>query len=65
VFTCLGCCCRHVCSIQAGPANARFPVVHLWGSAYQMGIAQGLIHGDAVRAFVNQTLAYIVDQASR
>jgi len=46
---------------QAGPENARFPVVHLYGSAYDMGYAQGQLVGDELSAFVHETFAYLID----
>jgi isopenicillin-N N-acyltransferase-like protein len=44
---------------EAGPANARFPVVHLWGTPYEMGFAQGTIRKEEIRKFVTETWAYL------
>ena len=30
---------------EAGPDNGRFPIVHVYGSSYEMGYAQGLLVG--------------------
>lgn len=48
---------------MAGPADHRFPVVHVYGSAYDMGYAQGLLQRDYLAAFVNQTFSYIINSA--
>ena len=48
---------------MGGPAGHQFPVVHVWGTPYEMGVAQGLLLKASVTAFVNQTLTYIITQA--
>jgi hypothetical protein len=50
---------------MGGPAGHQFPVVHVWGTAYEMGVAQGLLLKASITAFVNQTLTYIITQARR
>lgn len=48
---------------EAGPENARFPVVHLYGNAYEVGYAQGLLQKDYLRDFITSTYKYFVDLA--
>ena len=43
----------------AGPANASFPIVHIWGSPYELGFAQGTIQKKAIVEFVTKTWAYL------
>lgn len=38
---------------EAGPPNARFPVVHLWGSDYEMGLAHGKLMKKEIHHFIN------------
>jgi len=45
---------------EAGPANARFPVVHVAGNAYEVGYAQGLIQKEYLRQFIEKTYAYFL-----
>jgi len=45
----------------AGPENARFPVVHVWGSAYEMGYAQGQLVKNYMEAFVYKTYGYLIE----
>jgi hypothetical protein len=45
----------------AGPANARFNVVHLWGSAYEMGFAQGQLMEKEIKEFIGLTWAWMID----
>jgi len=47
----------------AGPQNARFPIIHVWGSAYEMGKAQGELIKEQVVAFVTRTMAYLLSSA--
>jgi isopenicillin-N N-acyltransferase-like protein len=47
---------------EAGPANARFPVVHVWGTPYEMGYAQGTIRRKEIIDFVSKTWAYLVSE---
>jgi isopenicillin-N N-acyltransferase-like protein len=47
---------------EAGPANARFPVVHLWGNAYEVGYAQGQLMKDEVTNFVRKTNTYLIEE---
>ena len=44
---------------EAGPPNATFPVVHLYGSPYEVGFAQGTLMKETVREFVLKTWAYL------
>ena len=44
----------------AGPDNARFPVVHLYGNAYEVGLAQGQLLSHEIRQFVDLTWAYLI-----
>ncbi len=39
----------------AGPANATFPIVHLYGNAYEMGYAQGLLQ----KKYLNGALLHL------
>ena len=48
---------------ETGPENARFDVVHVYGSPYDMGYAQGQLVGDKIRQFVHGTFAYIKESA--
>jgi isopenicillin-N N-acyltransferase like protein len=48
---------------ETGPSNARFDVVHVWGSAYEMGQAQGQLVGEKITKFVHGLFAYIKDSA--
>lgn len=45
---------------EAGPANARFPVVHVWGTPYEVGFAQGTVRKEAIIQFVAQVWEYLV-----
>lgn len=49
--------------MYAGPDNARFPVIHLYGSPYQRGFAQGALIKEQVVAFVHKTFAYLISMA--
>lgn len=44
---------------EAGPLNASFPVVHLWGNPYEIGFAQGTLMKKEVIEFVTKTWAYL------
>lgn len=46
---------------EAGPENARFPVVHVYGSSYDMGYAQGELMGEYLSGFVHGVFEYIQD----
>jgi len=48
---------------EAGPSNATFPVVHLWGNAYEVGYAQGLIRKQEIKEFVYKTMGYLESAA--
>ena len=48
---------------QAGPANARFDVVHVYGTAYEMGKAQGELMKDEIRKFMEGTFDYLIGGA--
>jgi len=44
---------------EAGPPNARFPVVHVWGTPYEVGFAQGTVRKEAVIEFITKLWAYL------
>lgn len=44
---------------EAGPPNATFPLVHLWGTPYEVGFAQGELIGPLIKDFVYKTWAYL------
>ena len=46
--------------MMAGPDNARFPILHLYGTPYEKGFAQGSIIKEEVQAFVHKTFAYLI-----
>jgi len=48
---------------EAGPSNNRFPVVHVWGTPYEMGYAQGTVRKTEIIQFVTQTWNYIASNA--
>lgn len=48
---------------EAGPSNARFPVVHVYGNAYEVGYAQGLLQKEYLREFISKTYAYFLELA--
>ncbi len=47
---------------HAGPENARFPVVHVYGSAYEMGYAQGELMGKDLSEFTHGVFHYLIDE---
>lgn len=47
---------------EAGPPNASFPVVHLWGNAYEMGFAQGSLMKEYIKGFVYKTWGYLITE---
>ena len=49
---------------MAGPDNARFPVVHVYGTPYEMGFAQGKLVGKELSEFVHGTFEYLTEEAS-
>jgi len=48
---------------EAGPDNARFPIVHVWGNAYEVGYAQGLLQKAYLTEFVASVYDYFVGLA--
>jgi hypothetical protein len=46
---------------MAGPEDAKFPVVHLYGNPYEVGYAQGELMKDYIRAFIEKTWSYLVN----
>lgn len=48
---------------EGGPANATFPIVHVYGNPYEVGYAQGLIQKEYLREFVDKTYSYFVGMA--
>ena len=49
---------------EAGPDNARFPVVHVYGTPYEMGYAQGQLVTRQLTEFVHGTFDYITGAAA-
>jgi len=47
---------------EAGPLNASFPVVHLWGNAYEVGFAQGTLLKQTIKDFVYKTWGYLLTE---
>jgi hypothetical protein len=47
---------------EAGPDNARFNVLHVHGSAYEMGFAQGTILKDEMKTFMEGTFEYLLEE---
>ena len=47
---------------EAGPENASFPVVHLWGTPYEQGYAQGTLMKETVTGFITKTWAYLISE---
>lgn len=47
---------------EAGPENARFDVVHVWGTPYEMGFAQGTLLKDTVRGFMFGLWKFLNDE---
>ena len=50
---------KNAMHFQAGPENAVFDVVHLWGTPYEMGFAQGSLMKREVVEFISKTWAYL------
>lgn len=48
---------------EAGPETARFPIVHVYGNAYEVGYAQGLLQKEYLAGFVSATYEYFVGAA--
>jgi isopenicillin-N N-acyltransferase like protein len=48
---------------EAGPENARFPIVHVAGNPYEVGYAQGLLQKEYLREFIDKTYAYFLGLA--
>ena len=47
----------------AGPDDARFMVLHVYGDAYQVGLAQGQVLKDEIRQFISKTWTYLINMA--
>jgi len=47
---------------QAGPDNARFNIVHVWGTPYEQGFAQGLLMKDDIAKFMAGTMNYLLHE---
>ena len=45
----------------AGPDNARFPIVHVYGSAYETGFAQGQLQKVYIFEFIAKTYDYLIE----
>jgi isopenicillin-N N-acyltransferase like protein len=46
---------------EAGPANATFPIAHIYGNAYERGFAMGTLQKKDVVAFISKTWTYLLD----
>ncbi len=44
---------------EAGPLNATFPIVHVWGTPYEVGFAQGTLRKQEIKEFVFKTWGYL------
>jgi len=53
---------KNAMHFQAGPANAIFDVVHVWGTPYEMGFAQGTLMKKEVVTFIAKTWAYLSEE---
>jgi len=49
---------------KAGPSNARFDVVHVWGTPYEQGFAQGQLKSAEMKVFVAETWEYLLGEAT-
>ncbi len=47
---------------EGGPANARFPVVHVWGTPYEVGFAQGTLRKKEIAEFVGKVWGYLLSE---
>jgi isopenicillin-N N-acyltransferase-like protein len=47
---------------EAGPENARFPIVHLWGTPYEVGFAQGTLLKKEMNTFIYELWAYLTTE---
>ncbi|KAJ1434044.1 hypothetical protein B484DRAFT_2870 [Ochromonadaceae sp. CCMP2298] len=47
---------------HAGPENATFPVVHLWGTPYEVGFAQGTLRKAEIVDFIAKTWTYLSEE---
>lgn len=47
---------------EAGPSNTSFPVVHLWGSPYEIGFAQGTLMKETIKEFIDKTWIYLTEE---
>lgn len=46
----------------AGPPNARFNILHVYGSPYDMGVAQAKLFGEELVQFALGTYAYLIEE---
>lgn len=46
---------------EAGPENATFSVVHIYGDPYERGYALGTIQKDTIREFISKTWTYLTE----
>lgn len=53
---------KNAMHFQAGPENAVFDVVHLWGTPYEMGFAQGSLMKRQVVEFISKTWTYLSEE---
>lgn len=48
---------------EAGPSNARFPIAHVYGNAYEVGYAQGVLQKQYMKEFIAKTEEYFINMA--
>ena len=48
---------------EYGPENAKFPIVHVYGNAYETGYAQGALQKEYMQEFVAKTYEYFLNLA--
>lgn len=46
---------------EAGPPNASFPVVHVFGNPYEVGFALGTLQTKAIQEFIAKTWTYLIN----
>jgi hypothetical protein len=52
-------------AFEAGPPGAEFRVLHLYGSAYEMGFAHGSLYPADAKEMLNRTWNYMVEQVEQ
>merc|ERR1719424_461569 len=52
-------------SVGGNPSDAdSIPLVHLWGTPYEMGYAHGVVSNASATALINNMWDYLVEQAA-